>query len=419
MSSAARPGRSNRPGNIRYREDRDAWEARVRLPNGKRPSAYFRTEREGWTWISKMVTEAERGVCVVDSSRRTGEFLQDWLRDVAPRNLRPTSLDNYRRSIGHVLPWIGDIKLKDLKRPHIERTFAGLARGDDDRPALSPSTLNLAFRVLKMALEYGEDIECLARNPMHRMTAPRAGEPRDRVLSLAEIESILREAHGTRWAALFWIVVATGLRASEVLGIEWKSVDLDTGLIRLERQTGRVPRQPGVHLLPLKSRASARTVQVPAQVCAALRWHRDVQRLEQKKAEVLGVWEEHGTVFRGPAGKLYFRSRPMDELRRISSKLGIEEVTLHTFRHTVITLLQECGLPMKATQALAGHASERTTARVYSHALPEHLGRVADATGRIFEGMELPTGQLILTDDAAPWNTGGGQPGGQKASHTA
>ena len=149
MTSATRPGRSNRPGNVRYREHRDAWEARVRLPNGKRPSAYFKTERGAWAWISKMVTDAARGVCVVDSSRKTGEVLQDWLRDVAPRNLRASSLDNYRRSFGYVLPWIGTIKLKDLKRPHIERTFAELAKGDDDRPALSPSTLNLTFRVLK------------------------------------------------------------------------------------------------------------------------------------------------------------------------------------------------------------------------------------------------------------------------------
>jgi integrase len=419
MTTAAKPGRSSRPGSVRFREDRDMWEARVRLPNGKRPSAYFKAEREGWAWISKMMTDAARGACVVDSSQRTGDVLRLWLRDVAPRNLRPNSLDNYRRCIGYVLPWIGNIKLKDLKRPHVEKTFAGLARGDSNRPALQPATLNLAFRVLKMALDYCEDAEYVARNPMARMKAPRTAQTKDRVLSLAEIEAILQEACGTRWAALFFVLAATGMRASEVLGLEWRNIDLDTGLIRVERQTGRIYGQPGVRLVSLKTKASTRTVQVPGEVCRVLRHHADVQRLERKRAEACGTWEDHGTVFCGPTGKLYFRSRPMDELRRIASKLGIEAVTLHTFRHTVITLLQDSGLPMKAAQALAGHATERTTAQVYSHAMPEHLGRVADAMGQTLAEMQLPSCDLILTDDNDPWNTSGGQPGGHETPQTA
>jgi integrase len=209
------------------------------------------------------------------------------------------------------------------------------------------------------------------------------------------------------------------MRASEVLGLEWKNIDLDTGLIRVERQTGRIYGKPGVRLVPLKTKAATRTIQVPSEVCRVLQHHADVQRLERRRAEALGTWEHHGTVFCGPTGKLYFRSRPMDELRRICSRLGIEDVTLHTFRHTVITLLQESGLPMKATQSLAGHATQRTTAQVYSHAMPEHLERVADAMGRTLAGMQLPSSDLILTDDNDPWNTGGGQPGGQETSHTA
>jgi hypothetical protein len=109
----------------------------------------------------------------------------------------------------------------------------------------------------------------------------------------------------------------------------------------------------------------------------------------------------------------------MDQLRRITAKLEIEGVTVHTFRHTVITLRQDSGLPMKATQTLAGHATERTTARVYSRTMPEHLARVADAMGKTFAGMDLPPSDLLLTNGDDPWNTSGGHTGGQETSHTA
>jgi len=72
-------------------------------------------------------------------------------------------------------------------------------------------------------------------------------------------------------------------------------------------------------------------------------------------------------VFCGTTGRLYFRSEPAAEFRRITTQRGIEDATPHTFRHTVTTLVQEAGLSLKVAQSLMGHATERTTSRVYSH----------------------------------------------------
>src|SRR5205823_4464625 len=55
--------------------------------------------------------------------------------------------------------------------------------------------------------------------------------------------------------------------------------------LRVERQTGRIYGEPGVRLLPLKTRASERTITIPPLACTILRWHQDVQRLARRQAE--------------------------------------------------------------------------------------------------------------------------------------
>ncbi len=152
-----------------------------------------------------------------------------------------------------------------------------------------------------------------------------------------------------------------------------KNVDLAAGILRIEQQTGRFYGQPGVRLLPLKTQAAERDVVVQPFARQILRWHRDVQRLESKRAQELEVWEEHGMVFCGTTGRLCFRSEPAAEFRRITTQREIEDATPHTVRHTVTTLVQETGLSLKVAQSLMGHAMERMTSRVYSHLTASEL----------------------------------------------
>lgn len=188
------------------------------------------------------------------------------------------------------------------------------------------------------------------------MKSPRVEAARERIFTVDELEAILQESHGSRWEAAFWIPAVTGMRVSELLGLEWKNIDLTTGVLRIEQQTGRVYGEPGVRLLPLKTAASRRVVAVPPAVCRILRWHSDVQRLERKRAEGIGDWEQSNTVFCGPTGKLYFRSQLMTEFRRVE---------------------------------------------------------------RMFAGMRLASPGAALTDESDPWNTGGGHAGGQTVVGTA
>jgi integrase len=196
-------------------------------------------------------------------------------------------------------------------------------------------------------------------------------------LSVGECEAILHAARHTRWFAAFYLLVKTGVRPSELLGITWDCIDWDAGPIRIERQTGRVYGEPGVRLLPLQTAASRRSIPVGPPTLRVLQLHRQVQERERAVAERDGRWIGQNTVFCQPNGGLYFRSQLGEEFARIAREVGVNHATPKTFRHTAATRMQEHGEPLRSAQALLGHATERTTHRVYSHATPEGIGRIA------------------------------------------
>jgi integrase len=406
---------SGRHGSVRWRAERQKYEARLTLPHQLgRPSKYFDHEKEGWDWIARTYADALRGRLVMDDKRKTGQFLEQWLADVAPRTLKPNSLYSYRLCIGYVLPWIGDLKLKDLKRPHIDRTFNGLdaQRRPDGSRRYSRSILQLTHRVLKQALEYAADEEIIARNPMTKMKPLRLESPRRSALSAEDCKRLLVAAQGTRWLAAMWLLGTTGMRIGECLGLRWQDVDLETGRIRIEKQAQRFYGQPGVHLVDLKSEASHRMVTVPNITLRILRWHKAIQNQERLKAGP--DWKGQGTVFCTPQGLLYYRSQFQEALNRFAKQEGIEGATPHTFRHTVSTLVQESGHTLKATQELLGHSSSTTTHRVYTHTSSDTMDRIADALQSIFgdANLDIPDPDDVIFDER-------GQTRGQEGSETS
>jgi integrase len=158
---------------------------------------------------------------------------------------------------------------------------------------------------------------------------------------------------------------------------------------------------------------------VPPLVCDVLRWHADKQRIERRQAEVTGECEDHGTVFATPYGRLYFRSQPETVFRQVADELGIEHATPHTFRHTVLTRVQEAGNSMKDAQALAGHTTERMTLRVYSHPSEAGMRRIADGMQEMLVKLDPTiTGDVLAAPDD-PWNTLNGTLMGQTVTETA
>ncbi len=155
----------------------------------------------------------------------------------------------------------------------------------------------------------------------------------------------------------------------------WPQVDLETGEATICQQLQEYSGQPV--LLPPKSVASLRTIALDWSTVAALRAHRDRQRIEH------GVDRPDGFVFARPDGRPYSPGYLSHRFTRLVAALGLPPIRLHDLRHGAATLALASGADLKAIQDMLGHASIVLTADTYSSVLPVVARRTAEGIARL------------------------------------
>jgi integrase len=221
----------------------------------------------------------------------------------------------------------------------------------------------VAHRVLGFAARCGY----LADNPADRVEVPRYQARRRAVWTASELRAFLRAAEGHPLEPLFLLLAGTGLRWSEAAALTWKDLDLEAGLVRVERSLHRV-RGEWV-TTPPKTAAGARTVSLPPQVVQALRRHR-LRALEAALREGR-PWSEEDLVFCSASGTPLHHRRALEALRKVCRRAGVPEVGLHGLRHQHASLLIAQGVPLPDVARRLGHSGTFVTASTYAHSLRE------------------------------------------------
>ncbi|OKI16311.1 hypothetical protein A6A08_26150 [Nocardiopsis sp. TSRI0078] len=180
--------------------------------------------------------------------------------------------------------------------------------------------------------------------------------------------------------ALFHLVVMTGLRRGEVVGLRWEDVDLERGTVRVVRQL-QAHRGRGLVEVAPKSAASRRTLMVDHTTVGVLRRH---QWRQQQEAEDHGrVWGPGGYVFTAAGGGVLALERLSRMFRKLNTASGLPPVRLHDLRHGAATLALAAGVELKVVQAMLGHASIVLTADTYASVLPQVAREAAERTASL------------------------------------
>lgn len=180
-----------------------------------------------------------------------------------------------------------------------------------------------------------------------------------------------------------------GLRPGEVTGLAWPDVDLEAGKLTvrqaLQRQSVPGQRDKVPVLVPPKSEARRRAMDLPASVLAALKAHRTAMVAEQLEARVwLNDWD---LVFVGEHGEPLEPRRVLRAFRVILAAAGLPtELRFHDLRHSAASLLLAREVPSRIVQELLGHSSIHLTLQTYSHVLDEVRERTLAAQEAIFAG---------------------------------
>lgn len=203
--------------------------------------------------------------------------------------------------------------------------------------------------------------------PCDRAERPRAERPVPRTLTSDEAARLLEAAADHRLGALFTLLLTTGLRLGEALGLTWETLDLEEGYLLVLYQLQR--RDSAAKLVPPKSATGRRRVELPPTAVDALRRHRERQAEERVRAGEL--WQDKlGLVFTSEIGTPLDPSNVRRALYGLMQKAGLPKVTVHGLRHTFASLALEEGAHPRTVQEVLGHSDVRLTLATYSHVAP-------------------------------------------------
>jgi integrase/recombinase XerD len=263
------------------------------------------------------------------------------------RNLAPNTIEAYSRDLARFTRFLDE---RSIRRP--DRVSAAditdylLALADDGLAARSRARALVAVRGWFRFL-VGEDH--LAVDPTETIDAPRIGRKLPEVLGEGAVDRLLAappldSPRGLRDAAMLETLYATGLRVSELVGLQMADLNLNAGVVRVFGK-GRKQR-----LVPLGQVAAERLQDYLGQARARFEKGRGAR-----------------AVFLTNRGRAMTRQGFWKLIRRYARAAGVPgNISPHKLRHSFATHLIERGADLRAVQAMLGHADISTT-QIYTH----------------------------------------------------
>ncbi len=358
MRSKAMGRRANGEGSIHQRKD-GRWQASLSLPTGKRQHFLGKTWEEAHAKLTVAKKNLMDGRPTSTERQTVLQYLRRWLDDTGPSR-KPRTNTRYRELVElHVLPHIGRVLLSKLGPQDLQGVYArGLKAG------LSPTTVNQVHAILHVAFKQAVGWDLMYRNPTDYVTKPRAEYKETIVLSPDQVRRFIDAATGTRYEALFVLAVLTGMREGEILGLRWRDVDLDEGLIHVRHSLQRIDGY--FQLVEPKSAKSRRTIAIGAIVIEALRRHRKSQAEERLK---MGPsWEDRDLVFSNELGKpVEVSNLTQRHFRLLLEQAVLPRIRFHDLRHTAATIMLAAHGDVKVVSETLGHSQSAFTMDRYQH----------------------------------------------------
>lgn len=400
-------------GSIRKREwvspkgeAKTAWLVDYRDSAGARRSKQFARKKDAEAWSTQAAWHVSQGTHTADSQSVTVEKAgEHWLARARREGLEPTTIAAYDQHLRlHIVPHLGNRKLSGLTKPAIE-TFRDTLVETRSR-AMASRVLRSLSGIVSEAQRRG----LCAQNVASGVTVRRAQREKARAVipTKAELQAIIAAARASESPqALPLVLVATfaGLRASELRGLAWTSIDLKAATLTVEQRADA----KGL-IGPPKSAAGYRTIPLAPAVVAELRkW-----KLRCPKSELGLVFPSdggkpvaYGVMMKRHVDPMQIAAGVADSALDADGKPIVDEegaaimqarYTLHAFRHAAASLWIEQRVSPKRIQGWIGHSSIQVTFDTYGH-----LFEQAEADAAVMIAVER---EVIGAPDATPMQHG-------------
>jgi integrase len=309
----------------------------------------------------------------IEPCRQTFEqYAAEWLER---QSVRPRTMELYRWALNqHLIPYFGRRRLDQISPESIAAFIAQMKR-----KGRKGWTITSALRPLSIILAQAHRKGRIPVNPMSQLEPgerPKHDDQRPkRILSLDEMQKLLQAADSEQYRCLLELLLTSGARIGEALGLTLADLDTEHSLIHIRYQLDRDGNRT-----TLKTSEAERTIDIPPQLMRRL----------------LALITERGARFNPQA--LVFASRNETGLERKTARAALDRAakaanlpapkpTLHDLRHSHASMLIALDYNLVDIQRRLGHRKPDTTLRIYTHQWKQHdaqQSQIGQQLGQLF-----------------------------------
>lgn len=299
--------------------------------NGVQKSIYGRTQKECYNKLKFVLRGLEKKPAINHTTLET--WMHEWYELYKLPNLKPSSLKNITTGLKHLPPELIKKDITKITTNEIQKFLLTLESMKRTQSKLRTYLFDIFDKAKKNRL--------IRDNPIENVIIKKYQQPERRALTLQEEQRLRQRIKGTRYEYFYLFLLYTGLRKGELHALTWEDIDFVEKRIRINKNL-----QSNGEIGTPKTAKSIRVIPLS-------------KHLEEEVLKNLTI--SQGRIFPQDEKTIY------QEFIRIREEIGLEDITLHSLRHTFATRCLEAGIPAKQVQVWLGHSSLDMTMNVYTH----------------------------------------------------
>ena len=312
--------------------------------------------------------------CTVDTL--FNDFITNHREEIG---MKTSTAERYIRIYDNqIKPYLGSRTIKGISKTDLRSWVRFLLtdyKNKRTQKPLSQKTVKNSLALMSAMYTYAiYDLEIVDKNPCLKIRVPKpitASRPEthyynesDVALLILHLMEELENPKSITHATLIMLILFTGMRTGEVMGLKWSDIDLITNTLNIERERIYVSSLGVIEDTP-KSESSRRKISFPATITdmlKALKAHQDDCR-----AKMGDEYTNTDYVAISLTGKPLHPRSTYKWFQHFTERYGMKSVTVHDLRHTHVALLSSIGVKIIDVSKRLGHSNTRVTQEVYEY----------------------------------------------------